>query len=123
MGELLREYHQPECGSDALISCTSPSNPSYTVDELVHQLKISEASLIIVHSQFLHTAQAAARIVGIPQDHIILLQDTPNNTNITLGQLIELGSKQGSNLTPKRLQPGEARSKLALLSFSSGTTG
>ena len=79
--------------------------------------------MIIVHSQFLHTAQGAAKVVGIPQDRIILLQNTPKNTHMTIGQLIELGSKQASNLMAKCLRPGEARSKLALLSFSSGTTG
>ncbi|KAK2461606.1 hypothetical protein APHAL10511_006069 [Amanita phalloides] len=99
------------------------SNPAYSVDELVQQIKLSEASLIIVHAQFLHTAQGAARIVGLSLDRIVLLRETPNAANVTLDELIKFGSKQGSVVIPRNLRPGEAKTKLALLSFSSGTTG
>lgn len=93
------------------------------MDELVHQLRISEATLIIVHPQFLQTAQAAAKIVGISQDRIILIQKMPNSTNVTLDELVEFGSNQHSNVVPIRLRPGEGKTRLAFLSFSSGTTG
>ncbi|KAF8635269.1 hypothetical protein AX15_000492 [Amanita polypyramis BW_CC] len=101
----------------------TPSNPAYTVDEVVQQLKISEATLIIVHSRFLKIAQAAARIVGLSQDRVISLQKVSNDTNVTLDELVEFGSNQCSNVVPKRLEPGEAKTKVAFLLFSSGTTG
>ena len=79
--------------------------------------------MIVVHSQFLPTAHAAAKIAGIPQDRVISLHATPNSTIVTVEDLVELGSKHGSTLVPIRLRPGEAKTKLAFLSFSSGTTG
>ncbi|KAF8640955.1 hypothetical protein AX17_000601 [Amanita inopinata Kibby_2008] len=101
----------------------TPSNPAYTVDELVHQLKTAEASLIIVHPLFLNTAVAAAKVVGLSKERIVLLGDITDAKHPTVDNLIEFAARSRASYVPKQLKPGEAKRKLAFLSFSSGTTG
>ncbi|PPQ65777.1 hypothetical protein CVT24_011994 [Panaeolus cyanescens] len=103
-----------------------PANPSYTVDELKHQLSLTSAKLIVAHPSCLRIAKAAARDVGIPDDCIVLL-DAPSsskqNSQVTLNELIALGGSQGENYRAVTFKPGESRTTIAFLSFSSGTTG
>jgi len=105
----------------------SPANPSYTTDELVYQLKLTKAALILAHPDVLSTTLAAARLAGIPPDHIALFnpdsktRSVPNHT--TLNELVQAGLGQPPSFVEKRFTPGEARTKLAFLCFSSGTTG
>ncbi|KAM6498476.1 amp dependent CoA ligase [Amanita muscaria] len=102
----------------------TPSNPGYTVDELVQQLKLSEATLIIAHPIFIRTAVAAARIAGLSEDRIVLLRKLPEVPNVVaLDDLIHFATKRQSKFIPRQLRHGEGKSKLAFLSFSSGTTG
>ncbi|RDB28925.1 4-coumarate--CoA ligase-like 1 [Hypsizygus marmoreus] len=105
----------------------TPANPGYKVDELVHQLTVTKAALLIIHPAFLSTALSAAREVGIPDDRIVFIE-TPKGQgsttpHSTLDELVELGSKSPATFTERRFKPGEAKTKLAFLSFSSGTTG
>ncbi|KAK0466425.1 amp dependent CoA ligase [Desarmillaria tabescens] len=101
----------------------TPANPSYTVDELIHQLQTANASAIIVYSAFLPTAMEAARTVGIPKDHIVLIDGPGNSTYTSVENLMEYGNSKPINFTERKLNPGESKTKLAFLSFSSGTTG
>ena len=113
------------------VSCfefTRPSNASYTTEELVHQLQITRSSFVVVHSSFLHTAAEACRRVGISSERVIILDQvssplhaTPSHPSVP--ELIEDGLTQRCNFVEKRLAPGEAKMKLALLCMSSGTTG
>lgn len=70
---------------------------------------------------------AAARQSGIPSDRIVLLgtpeRAVPNFSGCDLHHLIAYGLSEKANFTERRLEPGEARRKIALLAFSSGTTG
>ncbi|KAF8922125.1 amp dependent CoA ligase [Mucidula mucida] len=86
----------------------TPANPSYTHDELRHQLETAKAGMIIVHPSFFATALKAARSIGIAENRIILMEGSRNNA--TIDSLVAFA-------------PGEAKTKIALLSFSSGTTG
>ncbi|KAK0208848.1 amp dependent CoA ligase [Desarmillaria ectypa] len=101
----------------------TPANPSYTVDELVHQLQTANASAIVVFSAFLPTAIEAARAVGISKDHIVLIDGPGHNAYTSVENLMEYGNSKPINFTERRLSPGESKTKLAFLSFSSGTTG
>ncbi|KAK0481631.1 amp dependent CoA ligase [Armillaria novae-zelandiae] len=101
----------------------TPANPSYTVEELIHQLQTANANAIIVYSAFLPTALEAARAVGIPKDRIVLIDDPGNHTHTSIESLMEYGNSKPINFTERRLSPGESKTKLAFLSFSSGTTG
>lgn len=53
----------------------SPANPGYTSEELAFQLKDAGAKAIATQRPFLDAAVGAAKIVGIPNDRIILLGD------------------------------------------------
>lgn len=104
------------------------ANPSYTVDELVHQLKTTGASLIVVHPLLYPVAHAAAQAVGIPPNNVVMLKSSADGearaaSHVTVSHLIEAGAKKPMSFTERKLQPGEARTKLAFLCFSSGTTG
>lgn len=79
---------------------------------------------MFAHSQNLVTAQEAARAAGLPSDRIIVLDSPPSlQSHLNIDQCIQEGLTQPPLFTERRLNPGEAKTKLALLSFSSGTTG
>ena len=69
----------------------------------------------------------AAKMSGIPHDRLVLLggpeRVTPNFSGHNVHNLIEHGLTQEANFVERRLEPGEAKTKVALLLFSSGTTG
>jgi acyl-coenzyme A synthetase/AMP-(fatty) acid ligase len=64
---------------------------------------------------------------GIPHDRLVILggseRVTPNFSGYNVHSLIEHGLSQEANFVERRLGPKEARTKVALLLFSSGTTG
>ncbi|KAI0937764.1 hypothetical protein AcW1_003837 [Taiwanofungus camphoratus] len=102
------------------------ANPSYTADELVHQLKTTSAKVIIVHPWTYAVASAAARVAGIPPDCIVLLESSlefKSAPHATVPAIIKEGLAKPQSFTERRLQPGESKRKVAFLSFSSGTTG
>ena len=106
----------------------SPANPAYSADELVHQLTTSNARLLVVHPDFLSTALTAAKIVGIPFENVVLFNLADKSTfapspHVSVEELVADGLSQSPSFTERRLSPGEAKKKVALLSFSSGTTG
>lgn len=97
------------------------------VDELVHQLRTTKAALLVIHPVFLDTALKAAQIANLSDDRIVLIETPPRagttSTRPSLDSLVEFGSNQVQNFLEPRFKAGEAKSTLALLSFSSGTTG
>lgn len=103
----------------------TPANPGYMVDELLHQLQISKASLLIIHPAFLDIARLAARGAGISDDRIVLIEKPtrPVPGHTSLEDLLELGTSTVVKFSERQFGPGEAKTALAFLSFSSGTTG
>ncbi|KAL4256235.1 hypothetical protein AB1N83_010455 [Pleurotus pulmonarius] len=100
------------------------ASPNSTREELVHQLKKSEASLIFVHSDFIDPVLAAADTVQFPYDRIITLDASTPTGFVSLADLAAEGSSGCSMpFVDRILSKGEARSKVAVLCFSSGTTG
>ncbi|CDO75535.1 hypothetical protein BN946_scf184776.g1 [Trametes cinnabarina] len=65
----------------------------------------------------------AARAVGLSADRIVLFDPAPGSTIPSVQMLVEQGLKEIEHFKERRLTPGEAKTKLALLLFSSGTTG
>ncbi|KAF5374141.1 hypothetical protein D9615_008885 [Tricholomella constricta] len=105
----------------------SGANPDFSSQELLYQLEQTRATLMIVHSDSLNVALAAARHANFPYDRIILF-DGKNNfagNRLTVDALIQHGLRLpgGQTFVERKLNPGEAKTKLAFLSFSSGTTG
>ena len=78
------------------------------------------ASLIIAHSSSLDTALAAAQAAGLPSEHVITFDES---NQMTVDTLIQRGLRSEPNFVERRLRKGEAKTKVAFLSFSSGTTG
>ncbi|TFY72419.1 hypothetical protein EVG20_g591 [Dentipellis fragilis] len=102
----------------------SSSNPTYTTDELVHQLKITKVTTVFVHPAFLKTVRDACQKLGIPDDRIALISPAPpSHSHLSVNDLIAKGSQQKQSFVERRLSPGEAKKKLAFFVLSSGTTG
>ncbi|RPD61667.1 acetyl-CoA synthetase-like protein [Lentinus tigrinus ALCF2SS1-7] len=101
----------------------STANPTYTAEDLVYQLQLIKARILIVHPWVLPVALEAARTCGIPPDQIILLEPVAGSPYSNIQELVKFGLGQTQQFAPLRLSPGGAKKKLAFLSFSSGTTG
>ncbi|RDX52613.1 acetyl-CoA synthetase-like protein [Lentinus brumalis] len=101
----------------------STSNPMYTAEELTYQLRLVKARMLIAHPSMLPVALEGAQAIGIPSDHIVLFEPLAGSPYSNIQDLVEFGLGQVQQFTPLRLGPGEARTKLALLLLSSGTTG
>lgn len=82
----------------------------------------SKARLVITFSGFLATALEASKAAGISNSSVIVL-DGPGHDRDSVSELIALGAKSPLSYKELKLKPGEAKTKIAFLSFSSGTTG
>ncbi|GAO50186.1 acetyl-CoA synthetase-like protein [Saitoella complicata NRRL Y-17804] len=98
----------------------TPANPAYTSAELAYQLKHSEAKALFTFSPMLETAVAAAKEVGIPEDQIFVLDQAPGFKSVQ--DLVDIGRKE-KELPALNWSPGDGKTKMAFLSYSSGTTG
>ncbi|KAG1847293.1 phenylacetyl-CoA ligase [Suillus tomentosus] len=98
----------------------SGANPTYTAEELSHQIQAVKATLIIAHPSSLHTALDAARAARIPSDRILTFGES---TQPTVESIIQLGLSNEAAFVERRLKKGEGKTKIAFLNFSSGTTG
>ncbi|KAJ7366661.1 phenylacetyl-CoA ligase [Mycena albidolilacea] len=102
----------------------SPANPDFGPKELEYQLKATKAALIITHPDALETSASAAQSIGMSPERILVF-DVPGASTaklVTVNDLVKRGS-QLEAFTERKLRPGEGKTKLAFLSFSSGTTG
>jgi acyl-CoA synthetase (AMP-forming)/AMP-acid ligase II len=96
----------------------SPANPAYTPSELLHQLTLTNAKAIIVHPNNVATVTEAAKMYGkLTPERILVLGESGTEKLIAHGKSIPKSYQEPV------LKEGEARTKLAVLSFSSGTTG
>jgi 4-coumarate--CoA ligase len=92
----------------------TPANSAYTVPELLHQLRLSKAKALIVEKNSLRSAIEAADTVGIPRDRILIVEEATEGFKCWKDILV---SDEAVVLTPN--DPNS----VALLCFSSGTTG
>jgi 4-coumarate--CoA ligase len=115
-----------------LTTCTliehisSPANPTYTLDELVYQLTLTKTRLILAHPDYLVTALSAARVSGVTEDYVALFNSdimALSPGQMTVNGLITTGLSHKPAFVERQLRDGEGKTKLAFLSFSSGTTG
>ncbi|KAK7048189.1 hypothetical protein R3P38DRAFT_1853816 [Favolaschia claudopus] len=102
------------------------ANPNSTPNELLYQIKITGATMIIAHLDALETAREAASLAGIPLDRVLLLNYHGNNKvdAISVPALISESVSRGKTFVRRRrMAPGDAKKKIVALSLSSGTTG
>ncbi|KAJ7104347.1 phenylacetyl-CoA ligase [Mycena belliarum] len=102
-------------------AAVAPMSPDMTRDELVHLFKLATPSLIIVQNESAALAKDAAKHTGLDNYSIIGM-----NANLglepTIASLIGYG-KDLPQFSQPHLALGDAKTKVAFLSFSSGTTG
>ncbi|KAL0581189.1 hypothetical protein V5O48_000879 [Marasmius crinis-equi] len=134
-----RDLGDSQAGSYSIVSfitCVGPvfdisntlsnsgANPDFARNELVYQLQTTKAVVIFSHPESYETALLAAKDSGIPAERVILFNvpgSASSRTDLkTVNDLVQQGSKQPITFKEPRI---DARTKLAFLSFSSGTTG
>ncbi|KAJ8082565.1 hypothetical protein PM082_008420 [Marasmius tenuissimus] len=104
-------------------------SPMLSVGELVHHLNISRPSLLFVHPDCVNVAAQAAEMIRLPSERIILITSSGSGSTTPLAfrtfeELVRLGrAPDCPPVIEKRLQPGEAKRRIAFLAPSSGTTG
>lgn len=126
----------------------SPANPAFMAKELSFQLEASNSKLLFVSEDpvSLKNGFEAAKLANIPRNRVVIVQEPitvlkyseSNYGRVqrksqgawTLAGLIEEGrdivKAKGESVlssTRHKLKPGEGKTKIAFLSFSSGTTG
>ncbi|KIM38392.1 hypothetical protein M413DRAFT_245572 [Hebeloma cylindrosporum] len=106
----------------------SGANPDFTENELLYQLQETKASVIITRPESLPVALKAAHAAGLSSGRIILFDEKGISGEVrqnheTVGSVLEFGLRNKTAYRERILAPGEGRTKLAFLSFSSGTTG
>lgn len=108
--------------------CFSAINPIYTVDEIVHQMTLTNAKCLLVHPDLVERDLEAAKKAGtITPDRIFQFTDDAKPCKEKLGVKDwrhMLGSEQeAESFRWKSLSPRESETTVATINFSSGTTG
>ncbi|KXN84605.1 4-coumarate--CoA ligase 3 [Leucoagaricus sp. SymC.cos] len=104
----------------------SGANPDFSTNELFYQLQATKATVLIVHPDGLTVAEEAAKKHGLSSDRILVFNTAANASGIgkiTVEDMVHLGRTHAPAFEERKLKPGEGKTKLAFLSFSSGTTG
>ncbi|KAL8276110.1 hypothetical protein RQP46_011492 [Phenoliferia psychrophenolica] len=102
--------------------CPSPVSPAATAPELAAILRLAQAKAAVVHPALQSLLSDAVKLVGsdAPDLTLILMDPEEGNLLTSVAEMVEYGST--------RLQPFEplrrpAKDSLALVPYSSGTTG
>lgn len=98
-------------------------NPAYTVGELVHLIRDSEAKVIFVHPSLLKTAREAAHKIGFPDSRLVLFSDGNDAGRVQghrdwrhfFGSSAEVRSWKWDEFSPE-----QAGKSVATINYSSG---
>jgi len=90
-------------------------------------MKTAQVTYLIAHTSLLSVALDAARLIGMPKSRIILL-DEARSTMLEgphdFFSLVDIGSRnEAPSFQERQLGVGEGNKRIALLCWSSGTTG
>ncbi|GAA5886899.1 hypothetical protein JCM16303_006753 [Sporobolomyces ruberrimus] len=111
-------------GGEAAGLVVSTANSSYGPTELAHQLDLAGAKAILVGADLVDVAKEAAKHSGINEKCIFVLPGVSGKLPSSLGGLRSYEELKGSkDFTPVEYTEEQAKTQLALLPFSSGTTG
>ncbi|KAJ7496722.1 phenylacetyl-CoA ligase [Mycena latifolia] len=117
---LLPYYPVCSWAAHRLGATVAPMNPAMTTTELAHQLKLSNPSLIFVQNECTSLVKDAAKHADLTGYSTVVVGS--HSEYPTVESLVA----DGKNLPPfsqPALAPGEAKTRVAFLCFSSGTTG
>ena len=91
---------------------------------MVHQIKNTEAKVILAHPTMLKTAVAAAARAGISKERIFQFSDSENETSEGVKDWRSLiGSEtEVREYSWSKLSPEESVNTVATINYSSGTT-
>ena len=104
-------------------AAVSPGNPAYGPSELAYQLNDSGANALVISSALLPTAlEAIKNVPAIQANRVYIIDRRTHETQKTVEGLIQNGRKM-ETLATLKLAKGEAKTKLAFICYSSGTTG
>ncbi|CAG8595755.1 9768_t:CDS:10 [Funneliformis mosseae] len=112
------DYSTAVFGAIAAGGKVTPINPSYKVNEFTHQLKDSDASVVIVNPLLLSIAIEGAAAANFPKTKIFLFGEEEINGIQPFWSFIS-----DQEIIPVEFTPEEAKSTTAYLCYSSGTTG
>lgn len=100
-------------------------NPAYGIDETVYQLGNTGAKMLLVEPQYLDIVLKAASKSKFPRERIYLFDDKPSKTQQGVKcWTTMLGSESESKSWQwHRMSPEESKTRIAVLNYSSGTTG
>ncbi|KAF5360393.1 hypothetical protein D9756_004584 [Leucocoprinus leucothites] len=103
----------------------SGANPDFSTSELLYQLQATKATVLIAGVDGLPAAEAAAKEHGLSSDRLLVFNaaDSSKIGKVSVEDMVQLGRTHASSFQERKLKPGEGKTKLAFLSFSSGTTG
>lgn len=102
----------------------SAINPVSTVNEVVHQLKDSQAPALLVHPNMVKNAILAAEEVGLPKNRIFQFNDQfSEEVDGIKDWTTMLGSPQEAKTLQWKKLGTESTTTLATVNYSSGTTG
>lgn len=91
---------------------------------MAYQLNDSGSIALITFSALLPTAlKAVEDVPAISPERVYLIDGTHHKSQQTVEELIQKGRKDKTPLEPLNLKKGESKTRLAFLSYSSGTTG
>lgn len=103
----------------------SGANPVYTLSEIVHQIKNTEAKIILAHPTMLETAVAAAAQAGVSKRCIFQFSDSENSSKYGIEDWrCLIGSpSDGEQYNWPKANGEESVNTVATINYSSGTTG
>ncbi|OBT83337.1 hypothetical protein VE02_08541 [Pseudogymnoascus sp. 03VT05] len=103
----------------------SAANPAYTLREMIHQIKNTEAKVILAHPDMVETALAAALKSGVPSCRIFQFSDSycPPIKGIKDWTTMTATPQEGERYIWRMLTPKQSKTVVATINYSSGTTG
>lgn len=106
-------------GAIAANGATTTANPNYNVEELSYQLTQVKAKVIICQKDNIEVALIAGARAGVPKQNIFIFGDEQVNGI----QPFKKALVRDRKAVLEGLSFEEAKEKVAVLCFSSGTTG
>ncbi|KAK7039324.1 phenylacetyl-CoA ligase [Favolaschia claudopus] len=99
-------------------------NPGMTGDEMGHLLKLAHPKFLIAHPDSVGLVKEGAKHAGLNgYDVVTLSTNTTSNLGYTTTEALIARGKRLPPFTQRKLSPGEGKTSVAFLCFSSGTTG